>query len=179
MMEKLRVTQDLIKSQVGRSTTTAYYAIRLINDSKDSISSLSIRESLYRSFDTSQSQSSQHNDYNPYHRMGDIKAKVSTDCKYIIPITDAIFTLTQDGEILNSNVSKLLPNESCIIYVTLEFPRSSYNGILCATISGKIKNRCNDKCHKRECYKCQYKLHTVSTCSKAVKYHEETLFSGS
>lgn len=51
-----------------------------------SISSLSIRESLYRSFDTSQSQSSQHNDYSPYHRMGDIKAQVSTDCKYIIPM---------------------------------------------------------------------------------------------
>ena len=58
-----------------------------------SISSLSIRESLYRSFDTSQPQSSQHNDYSPYHRMGDIKVKVSTDCKYIIPITDAIFIL--------------------------------------------------------------------------------------
>lgn len=176
-MKDLCANQILIESRVNGNVVTAYYAIRLINNSQKCITNLSIEEQLDTQLQTA-------------------TANVNPKCKCVVPISHSTFIIHQSqkgSELLDTSVSKLLPTEACIVYLTLEFNigelctsgqyrEGKFNNeiVNCAVVSGMIREKCSYKCHKTDCHKCRYRLCTDRTCSDpiVIKKHEHRCSRG-
>lgn len=156
-MKDLCADQVLIEYKIDGNNVIAYYVIKVTNNTPKCIYNLSIKEQL----DVGQSKVGFLNiNYDPV-----VKARVSTSCKCVQTISNSAFALPYNGELLNVNSSKLLPTESCAIYLTVEFTIADDVQTVnsCAIISGKI----GDKCHhnKNDCNKCESDPCSIKTCA--------------
>ena len=150
-MKDFCAIQNLIDYCICDNTVTARYSIKLVNNLNKPLVSVSIKESIDQTL--------------PY-----VRAKVTTNCRCITPISPFYFNLYTDGQILNTSNSKLLPLQCCIVYLTIEFPLQVFLKpiINCAIVDAKFRTRCEQECHAL-CGGCQFRdVCTVKTCGQPI-----------
>src|SRR5437016_5845909 len=114
-------TQKLTDYRIDTdNVVTAFFTILLQNNTDKTIFDLSIRESIGPGIVS-------------------IKAKVTSTNPYVIPISNYVFSLSPNGQLLNTQASQLLPCESAIVYLTLELVIENGTRVIdvCGLIEGK------------------------------------------